>query len=81
MTYLERGLFRAPIGFGFDVDLDWAFRLVDWSGSMVNLTLRAPDLYNLAWLPPTVHSNCSEAVCLAARIFAIGSGVIFVQIS
>ena len=22
---------------------------------------------NLAWLPPTVHSNCSEAVCLAAR--------------
>ena len=22
---------------------------------------------NLAWLPPTVYSNCSEAVCLAAR--------------
>ena len=22
---------------------------------------------NLAWLPPTVQSNCSEAVCLAAR--------------
>jgi len=22
---------------------------------------------NLAWLPLTVHSNCSEAVCLATR--------------
>ena len=28
--------------------------------------VRASDL---AWLPPTVHSNCSEAVCLAARTF------------
>ena len=27
-------------------------------------SLRASDL---AWLPPAVHSNCSEAVCLAAR--------------
>ena len=37
--------------------------------------------FNLAWLPPTVHSNCSEAVCLAARTFAIGlrSIVIFVK--
>ena len=26
---------------------------------------------NLAWLPPTVHSNYSEAVCLAARTSAI----------
>ena len=32
-------------GFGFDVDLDWAFLLVDWSGSTVVLTLGAPDLY------------------------------------
>ena len=29
---------------------------------------------DLAWLPPAVHSNCSEAVCLAAKnlkLFAI----------
>jgi len=32
-------------GFGFDVDLDWAFWLVDWSESTVDLTLGAPDLY------------------------------------
>ena len=32
-------------GFGFDVDLDWAFWLVDWSRSTVDLTLGAPDLY------------------------------------
>jgi len=32
-------------GFGFDVDLDWAFWLVDWGGFAVNLTLGAPDLY------------------------------------
>jgi len=37
---------------------------------------------NLAWLPPIVHSNYSEAVCLAARTFAIAflrSVVIFVR--
>ena len=45
VIYPERGLFGAPIGFGFDVDLDWAFWLVDWSGSTVDLTLGAPDLY------------------------------------
>ena len=28
---------------------------------------------NLAWLPPTVHSNCSEAVYLATRTFAISA--------
>ena len=27
----------------------------------------------LAWPPPTVHSNCTEAVCLAARTFAISA--------
>ena len=32
----------------------------------------------LAKLPPTVHSNCSEAVCLAARTFATGI-VIFIK--
>ena len=45
VIYLERCLFGAPIGFDFDVDLDWAFLLVDWSGYTVNLTLGAPDLY------------------------------------
>ena len=36
---------------------------------------------NLAWLPPTVYSNCSKAICLAARTFAISlcSIVIFVK--
>jgi hypothetical protein len=33
-------------------------------GSKILNSVRAS---NLAWLPPTVHSNCSEAVCLAAR--------------
>jgi len=32
-------------GFRFDLDLDSAFRLVDWSGFEVDLTLGAPDLY------------------------------------
>ena len=31
---------------------------------------------NLAWLPPTVYSNCSEAVCLAARTRSV---VIFIK--
>ena len=44
-------------------------------------SLRAPDL---AWLPPAVHSNCSEAVSLAARTlllaaFLCSSVVIFVK--
>jgi len=28
---------------------------------------RALQNFKFAWLPPTVDSNCSEAVCLAAR--------------
>ena len=38
---------------------------------------------NFAWLPPAVHSNCSEAVCLAARTLFLEaflcSAVIFVK--
>jgi len=33
------------VGFSFDLDLDLAFRLVDWSGSNIDLTPGAPDLY------------------------------------
>ena len=42
---LERGLFGAPGGLGLDVDLESGPRLVDWSGSEVDLALGAPDLY------------------------------------
>ena len=42
---LERCLFGAPGGLGLDVDLESGPRLVDWSGSEVDLALGAPDLY------------------------------------
>ena len=29
---------------------------------------------NLAWLPPTVHSNCSERLWLHARTFLVALG-------
>ena len=45
MILLERGLFGAPGGLGLDVDLESGPRLVDWSGSEVDLALGAPDLY------------------------------------
>jgi len=35
----------AGFSFDLDLDLDLAFWLVDCSGSEVDLTLRAPDLY------------------------------------
>ena len=45
VIYLERGLFGAPMWIRLRCGFGLAFWLVDWSGSTVDLTLGAPDLY------------------------------------
>jgi hypothetical protein len=46
-------------------------RLYSGEGSKILNSLRASDL---AWLPPTVHSNCSERLWLRARTFLVAIG-------